>query len=189
MKRIFYKLFTVLIPAMVLISCSNNDGEDEIGYDSDSIVLSVSKKTIAANGSDGTILNVTRGVEDITSKSVVEIIKIDGVELPTPTKLSRGAAEFTTKTPGKYTLRASLFEGGTTYSINEAEVVATESSFGKYHRKMLAMHFTSVGCVNCPALSTYIKTCRTMLYDLLQNSFIFSRIRDQNILWNWDWIN
>ena len=156
MRKTIYKLIALLISAIIMFSCSGSDNEEVV--DPNSIILGVSKKTIQANGSDAAALSVSRDGVDITSGSVVEIIAIDDTELPVPTKLSRGAKEFCTVTPGKYRLRASYYEGGTSYSVNTVDITATESSFGKYHRKMLAMQFTSVGCTNCPSLSTYIKT-------------------------------
>ena len=77
MKNLILKFTFLLLPIFSLISCSGNDN-DEI-LDLESIILKVSKNTISANGSDEAVITITRGLDDLTSGSIVEIIAIDGI--------------------------------------------------------------------------------------------------------------
>lgn len=119
--------------------------------------ISADKTTIKADGSDAVTFRVMYGSEDISTAGTMYIIRtFNGEEIELP----RGTNTFTTTTAGTYTFKARYYKGGNNYSDNEITIIATNASGSgskQFRHRMLGMQFTSIGCTNCPALSSIIK--------------------------------
>lgn len=118
--------------------------------------LSADKTTIEANGSDKVTFKVLFGTEEgnkdvSTAKTMYLIRTLDGIE----EQMASSANAFTTTKAGTYTFKARYYYNGEKFS-NEVTVTATpsESTGVSYYKKLYGMQFTSVGCQNCPTLST-----------------------------------
>ena len=118
------------------------------------------KTTLAADGTDYVDFTILYGTEegnvDISEGPTTRLVyTFNGQE----TKMGYGIHRFSTTTPGSYTIKATAYRGGDRVSENEIVVVAQNSNATglNYYHKHLGMQFTSIGCQNCPALSTAIK--------------------------------
>ena len=118
--------------------------------------LSADKTTTEANGSDKVTFQVLFGTEEgnkdvSTAKTMYLIRTLDGIE----EQMASSANAFTTTKAGTYTFKARYYYNGEKFS-NEVTVTATpsESTGVSYYKKLYGMQFTSVGCQNCPTLST-----------------------------------
>ncbi len=129
------------------------------GDSDEALVLSADKETISANGSDYVTFTAMYGSEDVSeSRSLVLSYSLDGGEL---VRISAGSSIFAPKNAGTYVFSATytLSDGEAVESSNTVTVIATEAQveLKTYGRKVLGMQFTSVGCQNCPILSTFLK--------------------------------
>lgn len=118
--------------------------------------LSADKTTIAADGTDGVTFSVMYGSTDVSNARTMNLIyTLNGEEVT----LSSAANRFSTTVPGVYTFRARYYKAGDIFSENEVTITATAASQGDmraFRHKLLGVQFTSVGCPNCPVLSTVI---------------------------------
>lgn len=147
------------------VFCNENEGGEDVGGDDEVLPVGVmriyaDKTTLAADGTDYIDFTIIYGTEngniDISEGPTTRLVyTFDGVE----TKMSYGVHRFSTTTPGSYSIKATAYRGGDRVSENEIVVVAQNSNTTglNYFHKQLGMQFTSVGCQNCPALSTAIK--------------------------------
>ena len=155
------KIILILSAAMSLLACSGkiDDENDGHGFDVPDGVLRIfaDKERISADGKDKVVFTVAYGSSDVSQMSGMVIsVEKDGRK----TSLAEGVNEFSTSAPGEYVFSASYDYGGLHYSDNSVKVAATvpegQLSSG-YRQKMIAMQFTSTGCVNCPLLSEAIR--------------------------------
>lgn len=121
--------------------------------------LSADKSTLKADGSDKVTFRVLFGTEEgnkdvSTAKTMYLIRTLDGVE----EQMAASANAFSTTKAGNYTFKARYYYNGEKFS-NEVQITATpaESTGVTYYKKLYGMQFTSVGCQNCPTLSTALK--------------------------------
>ncbi len=127
------------------------------GLPEDKLTITADKSTIKADGSDAVTFTVKYGAEDVSNARTMNIIRtLNGEEM----ELKAGANSFTTTVPGTYTFRARYYKGGDIFSesVTVTATDATASGTTNFRHKLLGMQFTSVGCPNCPTLSTVIKT-------------------------------
>lgn len=160
MRRIFNVLF-MAIAAFAFMSCSGNvDTEGDAGeYGVPDGVLRIfaDKEEIVADGTDKVTFNVVYGSSDVSQMSGMRIsADMNG----TVTELGKGVNVFTSLIPGEYVFTAIYDYGGEKRTDNSVKVrvrpYGNQMSSG-YRQKMIAMQFTSVGCVNCPILAAAIK--------------------------------
>lgn len=118
--------------------------------------LSADKTSIEADGAQKVTFKVLFGTEegnkDVSMAKTMYLIRtLDGVE----EQMAAAANAFSTTKPGTYTFKARYYYNGEKFS-NEVQVVATptQSTGVSYYKKLYGMQFTSVGCQNCPTLST-----------------------------------
>ncbi len=126
------------------------------------LTLTADKESIDANGSDILHFTALYGEEDVTnSKNLVVSYRIDGGE---EVRLTAGVGVFATRTAGTYVFNATykVDEENTVTAENTVSVVANEVEIklDEYVRRVLGIQFTSIGCVNCPPMSTFMKEIR-----------------------------
>ena len=132
--------------------------ENYNGLPEKKLTITADKNTISANGTDAVTFTVKYGNEDVSRDKSMNIIRTFNGEKMT---LAAGANSFTTTVAGNYTFTARYYKGGEFVTEDEVTVVATSvESNGKqeFRHKLLGMQFTSIGCPNCPTLSTVIKS-------------------------------
>lgn len=160
MRRIFNVLF-MAIAAFAFMSCSGNvDTEGDAGeYGVPDGVLRIfaDKEEIVADGTDKVTFTVVYGSSDVSQMSGMRIsADMNG----TVTELGKGVNVFTSLIPGEYVFTATYDYGGEKRTDNSVKVRVRPSGnqmSSGYRQKMIAMQFTSVGCVNCPILAAAIK--------------------------------
>lgn len=158
------RIFIALLAVIAMLSCSGNVDEKtpEHDYDVPEGVLRIfaDKDRIAADGVDKVTFTVAFGSSDVSEMSGMIIsVEKDGRK----TDLAEGVNVFTASQPGEYVFTARYDYGGVHRSDNSVKVTA-ERQGGQlssgYRQKMIAMQFTSTGCVNCPILTEAIKNIR-----------------------------
>lgn len=160
MRHIFNILF-MAIAAFAFMSCSGNvDTEGDAGeYGVPDGVLRIfaDKDEILADGTDKVTFTVVYGSSDVSQMSGMRIsADMNG----TVTELGKGVNVFTSLVPGEYVFTATYDYGGEKRTDNSVKVRVRPSGdqmSSGYRQKMIAMQFTSVGCVNCPILASAIK--------------------------------
>lgn len=160
MRRIFNILF-MAITAFAVMSCSGNvDTEGDAGeYGVPDGVLRIfaDKEEILADGTDKVTFTVVYGSSDVSQMFGMRIsADMNG----TVTELGKGVNVFTSLVPGEYVFTAAYDYGGEKRTDNSVKVRVRPSGdqmSSGYRQKMIAMQFTSVGCVNCPILASAIK--------------------------------
>ena len=133
-----------------LCSCS---GTADDGYE---VTISADKDVIVADGTDAAAFTVLCNGEDVTASDAVSIVCISsGAESILPA----GTAAFSTKTAGYYTFTARYDTGSDIVeSSNSVKVSAQEGAEPQdWYHTVLMMQFTSVGCINCPVMSSNLK--------------------------------
>ena len=137
------------------------------GIPEQKLTIDADKTSIVANGSDAVTFTVKYGAEDVSSSKSTNIICTFNGE---QTTLAAGVNSFTTTTAGEYKFKARHYRGGDIYTEEEVVVVASSAvSEGaqNFRHKLLGVQFTSVGCQNCPTLSSVIKSIQTSHPDRL----------------------
>ena len=120
MKRLFNSLLFGAMSVLTLAGggCSSGDGKEQNPPTSTTLALSASKQSILADGEDKTVLTVLyNGSEDVTAKA--ELFVNDQ---------TLATSEFTTTTPGSYTLKA-VYDGVTSNTVT-ITAVSGESAEG-----------------------------------------------------------
>lgn len=152
------KYFIILASLVAaLVSCGTEDNKPDAWESVPEGVLRVfaDKQTIAADGTDCVTFKVMFGAKDVSAEKTMNLVWTSGDKEVT---LSDGANIFSTTAPGTYTFKATLYSGGNHVSDNEVVITASEvAGQRKYFQKVIGEQFTSVGCTNCPVLSTNIK--------------------------------
>ena len=131
------------------------------GIPEQKLTISADKSTISADGADAVTFTVKYGATDVSKDKSVNIIRtFNGEQM----ELGAGANSFTTTVAGRYTFKARYYKGGEYISENEVTVEALSAvSDGaqNFRHKLLGMQFTSIGCPNCPTLSSVIKSIQS----------------------------
>lgn len=131
------------------------------GIPEQKLTISADKSTISADGADAVTFTVKYGATDVSKDKSVNIIRtFNGEQM----ELGAGANSFTTTVAGTYTFKARYYKGGEYISENEVTVEALSAvSDGaqNFRHKLLGMQFTSIGCPNCPTLSSVIKSIQS----------------------------
>ena len=131
------------------------------GIPEQKLTISADKSTISADGADAVTFTVKYGATDVSKDKSVNIIRtFNGEQM----ELGAGANSFTTTVAGTYTFKARYYKGGEYISENEVTIEAISAvSDGaqNFRHKLLGMQFTSIGCPNCPTLSSVIKSIQS----------------------------
>ena len=131
------------------------------GIPEQKLTISADKSTISADGADAVTFTVKYGATDVSKDKSVNIIRtFNGEQM----ELGAGANSFTTTVAGRYTFKARYYKGGEYISENEVTIEAISAvSDGaqNFRHKLLGMQFTSIGCPNCPTLSSVIKSIQS----------------------------
>lgn len=151
LKNLKY-LATLLVGAFAFGSCTVPD--DEVVVPDGVLRIFADKQEIAADGADAVTFKVMFGAKDVSSEKTMHLVReYNGVK----TDMEAGANVFSTTASGEYKFTAYLYSGGDKLSDNEivinARPVESQQTFTK---RVLGQQFTSVGCVNCPLLSSVI---------------------------------
>lgn len=162
--RSFFSILGLAVMTLLSMSCSGNiDPEGDAGeYGVPDGVLRIfaDKEEILADGTDKVTFTVIYGSSDVSQLSGMRIsANLNGKV----TELGKGVNVFTSLVPGEYVFTAVYDYGGEKRTDNSVKVTVmptgNQLSSG-YRQKMIAMQFTSVGCVNCPILASAIRNVR-----------------------------
>lgn len=146
MKTIFkYLLSTLAVPALLLGTACSGSGDDPTP-DEPTLTLKADKATITADGTDKATFTVRLDGADVTSQATIRC---------TTTGETLSGATFTATEAKTYDFVASC-EGNESPKVS-VTATAPAGPVESYFPRVLGMQFTSVGCTNCPALSTGIK--------------------------------
>ncbi len=153
-----------LLPVLMLLpfyACSGNLDDEgdasEYGVPEGVLRIFADKTEIAADGVEKVTFTVVYGSSDVSDMSGMVISHERGGVV---TVLPEGKHEFTSTVPGEYVFSATYDYGGMKHTDNSVKVTVRSSGSqisSGYRQKMIAMQFTSVGCVNCPILAEALK--------------------------------
>lgn len=165
MKRFLTYISVLLSFAAAAVSCDGSgEGQDE-AVPEGVLRLFADKESIAADGVDCVTFRVMFGSRDVSSEKTMKIVyTVAGKEV----EMSAGAHTFSTTAAGEYVFKATLYSGGSHVSDNQIVITASEVAGQRNYRQMIVgEQFTSVGCVNCPGLSTNIRTVQSEMPGVL----------------------
>ncbi len=161
-----YRYLAMAAALLGAVACSDS-GEEPIHTPEPeplkTLTITADKESIDANGSDIVRFTALYGDENVTeSKSLVLSYRLDGGE---EVKLSAGVGIYATRTAGTYLFSATykVDDERSVEAQNTVTVVANEVTveLSEFARRVLCMQFTSVGCVNCPPMSTFMKEIKS----------------------------
>lgn len=149
---------------LLLTACSGTVDPEQNGPQSNpmeevpegTLRIFADKAEVTADGNDEVTFTIMFGKEDVsTAKTLVLIREFQGEE-----KRSKSANKFSTVTAGTYKFTAEYYYRGKFYTDNFVSVEAKPFFSGEekeYEQRVLAVYFTSTGCVSCPAATKGIK--------------------------------
>lgn len=163
-----------LLPVLMLLpfyACSGNLDDEgdaaEYGVPEGVLRIFADKTEIAADGVEKVTFTVVYGSSDVSDMSGMVISHERGGVV---TELPEGKHEFTSTLPGEYVFSATYDYGGMKHTDNSVKVTVRSSGnqmSSGYRQKMIAMQFTSVGCVNCPILAEALKNVQKNYPDMI----------------------
>lgn len=163
-----------LLPVLMLLpfyACSGNLDDEgdasEYGVPEGVLRIFADKTEIAADGVEKVTFTVVYGSSDVSDMSGMVISHERGGVV---TELPEGKHEFTSTVPGEYVFTATYDYGGKKHTDNSVKVTVRSSGSqisSGYRQKMIAMQFTSVGCVNCPILAEALKNVQKNYPDMI----------------------
>lgn len=163
-----------LLPVLMLLpfyACSGNLDDEgdaaEYGVPEGVLRIFADKTEIAADGVEKVVFTVVYGSYDVSDMSGMVISHERGGVV---TELPEGKHEFTSTAPGEYVFTATYDYGGKKHTDNSVKVTVRSSGSqisSGYRQKMIAMQFTSVGCVNCPILAEALKNVQKNYPDMI----------------------
>lgn len=143
MKTLFRHILAALaLPAVLLGTACSDSGDDSEA----TLKLRADKTALTADGADQARFTVTMDGADVTSAATIRC---------TTTGETLSGAAFTATQAGEYAFVATL--DGEESNIVTLTATAPTGPVRDHYTRVLGMQFTSVGCVNCPALSVGIK--------------------------------
>lgn len=157
MKKVITYIAAILtMCSMVVLSSCHGQSDEQVPEGV--LRIFADKTTISADGNDVVTFTVMFGSEDVSQARTLQLVRsADGVEK----LMDYGVNSFSTVIPATYTFKAEFYRAGRYYSDNEVEVVALPMSGGgevaEWKQRILGFQFTSIGCTNCPMLSSNIK--------------------------------
>lgn len=164
----------LLLPVLMLLpfyACSGNLDDEgdaaEYGVPEGVLRIFADKTEIAADGVEKVTFTVVYGSSDVSDMSGMVISHERGGVV---TVLPEGKHEFTSTLPGEYVFTATYDYGGKKHTDNSVKVTVRSSGSqisSGYRQKMIAMQFTSVGCVNCPILAEALKNVQKNYPDMI----------------------
>ena len=140
------------LSALVALSCTGNVDQQE---EERTLVLTPDR-TVTYAGGDPVSFSVMYGDEDLTGSDAVTIIYTSE---DSEVHLGAGENVFSPQREGTYVFTA-LYNADEVLTSEPVEITVTADKpvYREYDRQILAMQFTSVGCPNCPAMSSGLKT-------------------------------
>lgn len=163
-----------LLPVLMLLpfyACSGNLDDEgdaaEYGVPEGVLRIFADKTEIAADGVEKVTFTVVYGSSDVSDMSGMVISHERGGVV---TVLPEGKHEFTSTASGEYVFTATYDYGGKKHTDNSVKVTVRSSGSqisSGYRQKMIAMQFTSVGCVNCPILAEALKNVQKNYPDMI----------------------
>ncbi len=140
--------------AVCSAACSGSD--DDPGVPAGTLHISADRTAITAGGPEAVTFRVMYGSSDVSRSERMHLVQEFSGQA---TELDGGINTFAAPAPGSYTFKARYRDGEKVVESENSVVVTVSagSGSGNYYRKLLFMQFTSVGCVNCPAMSTSLK--------------------------------
>lgn len=164
MKRFLIYIGMILSSAMAAVSCGGPDGQDEVVPEG-VLRIFADKTSLAADGVDYVTFKVMFGSKNVSSEKTMKIVYTIGDK---EVEMSAGAHSFSTTAPGEYIFKATLYSSGNHVSDNQIVIRANDVAGQRQYKQMVVgEQFTSVGCVNCPSLSTNIKSVQEQMPDVL----------------------
>ena len=152
----YFLIFGALLSVAASCGTEGNKPNDWESVPEGVLRVFADKQSIAADGTDCVTFKVMFGAKDVSAEKTMKLVWTSGDKEVT---MNAGAYVFSTTAPGTYTFKATLYSSGEHVSDNEIVITASEVVGTKsYFQKVIGEQFTSVGCVNCPVLSTNIKT-------------------------------
>lgn len=148
-----------LLAAVCSGGCSGSDDDPDVPEGT--LRITADKTSIKADGADAVTFRVMYGSADVSRSQEMTLVRTINDQ---HTELSGGVNTFTATTPGQYTFQARYKDGGKVVdSENSVAVTVTPTGdpAANYARKVLFMQFTSVGCINCPTMSSSLKTVQS----------------------------
>lgn len=194
------RMFLYMAALLPLSSCSGNIDEEgdagKYGVPEGVLRIFADKEEITSDGVDKVTFTVVYGSSDVSSMPGMKIcVEREGVV----TWLAEGVNVFSSIIPGEYLISAQYDYGGLKRSDNSVKVTVRGNRIESgFRQKMIAMQFTSVGCVNCPILAEAIRNVQKnypdriipvafhMDYDVVDpmalpmNSRFYSRLSDKD---------
>lgn len=159
MKSIF-KYASLLMAAVMLISCSGQSGEDDGPVISGDIKLVADKNLVQSDGVDYVTLTVTVGGEVVTDG----VTFFDGNNSP----MNISGFKFSTTREGEYKIWANYGTSNSeTIIIRSAKLIPEtpndpNPAGTSFKARVLLTEFTTVGCTACPNMK---KAVRDVMYD------------------------
>ena len=140
------------LSALVALSCTGNVDQQE---EERTLVLTPDR-TVTYAGGDPVSFSVMYGDEDLTGSDAVTIIYTSE---DSEVHLGAGENVFSPQREGTYVFTA-LYNADEVLTSEPVEITVTADKpvYREYDRQILAMQFTSVGCPNCPVMSSGLKT-------------------------------
>lgn len=149
MKKIIFAAALIVSATTAFVACKSEDEPVVPKGEITSITLSVDKNTIEANGQDAVQFTVIANTgEDLTGK--------EGVRIMIPaTKTFLDGMKYTSTVDGPVTFQAR-YSG--ILSNEETVTVQNRSKYEKYLRRVVISQLTGTWCVNCPNMTSALKT-------------------------------
>lgn len=150
MKK-FFNTIAILSCFVLLAGCSGSNGETP--EEGGKLSLHADKTSIKANGADKVTFTVLQGKTDVTSRARIYMIQRNDATVDE----KQASAQFGSRTEGTFVFEARLDNNGTMERTESVTITATGKEEEIYHRNILGMYFTSIGCHNCPQMNSVIK--------------------------------
>lgn len=159
MNRLF-KYASLLMAAVVLVSCHGNQGDDKNPVQGGDIVLSSDKNLIQSDGADYATLTVTQNGSAVKEG----VTFFDGNN----NVLDIADFKFSVDDAGEYQIWANYgTSNSNTITIRAAEVIPSSVADPKpsstdFKARVLVTEFTTTGCTFCPSMK---KALHSVMYD------------------------
>lgn len=148
MKKILFAAALAVCAPLSFVACSGSGTEEE-PTEVTAITLSVDKESIEANGEDAVSFKVMGdNGQDLTGMQGVRIL------IPATNTFLDGM-KYTSSVNEEITFQARYMG---IYSNEVKVTVKNRGKYEKYFRHVLISQLTSTGCVNCPGMSTALKS-------------------------------
>lgn len=159
MKKILFAAAFAVCAPMAFVACSGSSTDEPTDTKVTAITLSVDKESIEANGEDAVQFKVMGdNGQDLTG--------VQGVRILIPaTETFLDGMQYTS-TMNETVVFQARYQG--IYSNEVTVTVKNRGLYEKYFRHVMISQMTSTGCINCPNMSSTLKTLSAQYPDRLQ---------------------